>query len=120
MHIRRSPHRQNFTMTDDGNMSTDPTRIERLMIFAADKEGRIPFPKCKKGDLRTIRRALAQLKKRGLVRREESPHSNGSPFILTDAGINCRLYMVSGIIQNEVDSMNWNREDPDPNISGLL
>jgi hypothetical protein len=115
-----SPHGQNSGMTDDGNMSTHPSRIERLVLFAADNEGRIPFPKCKKSDLRIIRRALAQLKKRGFVQEEERPHSNGSPYVLTDAGINCRKYMISGIIQNEVDSMSWSREEPDPHLSGLL
>ena len=109
--IRCSPHRQKSCMTDDGDMSMHPRRIERLMIFAADNDGRIPFPKCKKGDLRTIRKALAQLKKRGFVHKEESLHSNGSPYVLTDSGKSCREYMISGAIQNEVDSMIWSREE---------
>ena len=115
-----SPHRRIFIMNDDRSMSTHPSRLERLLIFAADEEGRIPFPKCKESGLPTIRRALAQLKKRGLVQRGESTHLNGSSYVLTDSGKSCRAYMVSGTIQNEVDSMNWNREEPDSHSSGLL
>jgi len=101
-------------------MPMNSTRLERLVIFAADKEGRIPIPKGEKSGLQTIRKALAQLKKRGLVRKEESPHADCAPYVLTDLGIHCREYMTSGAIQNEVGSMNWSAEESPQPSSGLL
>lgn len=96
------------------------TRLERLVIFAADKEGRIPVPKGDKNGLQTIRKALAQLKKRGLVRKEESPHADSSPYVLTDLGKHCREYMTSGAIQNEVNSMHRSEAESLPPLSGLV
>jgi len=96
------------------------TRLERLVIFAADKEGRIPVPKGEKIGLQTIRKALTQLKKKGLVRKAESPHADCSPYVLTDLGKHCREYMISGTIRNEVDSMNWSRDELDSSSSGLV
>jgi len=96
------------------------TRLERMAIFAADKEGRIPVPKGGKIGLQTICKALAQLKKRGLVRKEESPHADSSPYVLTDSGKHCREYMTSGAIQDEVCSMNWSKEVSLPPSSGLV
>jgi hypothetical protein len=101
-------------------MAMNSTRLERLVIFAADKEGRIPVPKGNKSGLQTIRKALALLKKRGLVRKEESPHADGSPYVLTDLGKHCREYMTSGAIQSEVSSMNWSAAEPLPPSSGLV
>ena len=79
MHMGCTPHRQNPARADDCDMPIISTRLERLVIFAADKEGRIPIPKGEKSGLQTIRKALAQLKKRGLVRKEEIPHADCSP-----------------------------------------
>ena len=120
MHMGCTPHRQNPARADDCDMPMNSTRLERLVIFAADKEGRIPFPKSRNGGLQKIRRALAQLKKRGLVRKDESPHADCSPYVLTDLGKSCREYMTSGAIRNEVDSMSWSREEFDSSSSGLV
>ena len=120
MHMGCTPHRQNPARADDCDMPIISTRLERLVIFAADKEGRIPIPKGEKSGLQTIRKALAQLKKRGLVRKEESPHADCAPYVLTDLGIHCREYMTSGAIQDEVCSMNWSKEVSLPPSSGLV
>ena len=90
------------------------------MIFAADKEGRIPVPKGEKIGLQTIQKALAQLKKKGFVRKVESPHADCSPYVLTDLGKHCREYMISGTIRNEVDSMNWSRDEFASSSSGWV
>jgi len=96
------------------------TRLERLVIFAADKEGRIPVSKGGKGDLATIRKALAQLKKKGLVRKEASPLAGCAPYVLTESGKHCREYMTMGVIENEFDSMRWGKEEIIPPASGLV
>ena len=115
-----TPHIQNPAWADDCDMPMNSTRLERLVIFAADKEGRIPVPKGEKIGLQTIRKALTQLKKKGLVRKAESPHADCSPYVLTDLGKHCREYMTSGAIQNEVDFMNWSRDEFDSPSSGLV
>ena len=101
-------------------MDAHSHRMERVLIFAADNEGRIPVPTFEKRGLQAIRKTLARLKKKGLVREDEGPHSGCSPFVLTDHGKRCREFMISGKIQNEVDSMNWSREEPPSLPSGLL
>jgi len=100
-------------------MDSNSHRMERMVIFAADKEGRIPFPKSKNDGIQRIRRALGRLKKMGLVRKDESLYSGSSPYLLTDLGRSRRESMISNTILNEVDSMNWNREETSP-PSGLL
>jgi len=79
------------------------TCLERLVIFAADKEGHIPVPKGRKSGLQTIRKALAQLKKWAWCVKMKVRMRIAPPYVLTDLRENCREYMISGTIRNEVN-----------------
>jgi hypothetical protein len=77
-------------------MSPRLSTLERLVIFAADEGGRIPMPCGEKNNMRTIRIALAHMKKKGLVYREKKTTSDCLPYALTESGRSVREDILTG------------------------
>ena len=77
-------------------MTSRLTTLERMVLFVADDEGRIPLPKGGKDDVKTLRVTLARMKKMGFVSREENRDANCLPYALTKSGKTLRDEIIRG------------------------
>lgn len=64
--------------------------LVKLILFAADDDGRIPFPRGDKTSVRILRLAMACMKRRGLVERGRDREPACLPYTLTEAGVALR------------------------------
>jgi len=59
------------------------SHLEKMILFAADENGRLAIPKCDKEGVKVIRTALARMKRRGFVYRQKTFALNCLPYALT-------------------------------------
>jgi hypothetical protein len=64
-------------------MPPDLSPLERLILFAADDDGRLAMPRGEKDGIKAIRDTLARMKKKGLVCREKGRRTDNLPYSLT-------------------------------------
>lgn len=77
-------------------MNDGLSTLERLILFVADEDGRIPLPKGDKECVKTLRVSLAHMKKRGFVAREKNHAENCLPYALTTMGKTLREEIIRG------------------------